>query len=46
MVYTSADIRALHWVQRVFPPAYELAMRLAQLPLRAARGPASARPTA
>lgn len=28
IVYTSADIRIGHWFQRVFPPAYELAMRL------------------
>jgi NAD(P)-dependent dehydrogenase (short-subunit alcohol dehydrogenase family) len=28
MIYTSADIRALHWVQRKFSPPYELAMRL------------------
>ena len=29
LVYTSGDIRALHLVQRVFPPAYEAAMRVA-----------------
>ena len=29
LVYTSADIRALHLVQRVFPPAYEALMRVA-----------------
>jgi NAD(P)-dependent dehydrogenase (short-subunit alcohol dehydrogenase family) len=28
MVYTSNDIRALHWVQRKFSPPYVLAMRL------------------
>lgn len=27
LVFTSPDIRFGHWVQRVFPPAYELAMR-------------------
>jgi NAD(P)-dependent dehydrogenase (short-subunit alcohol dehydrogenase family) len=27
LVYTSGDIRALHLVQRVFPPAYEAMMR-------------------
>ena len=28
LVYTSPDIRALHLLQRVFPPAYELVMRV------------------
>ena len=28
MVYTSADIRIGHWVQRKFAPPYELAMRI------------------
>jgi NAD(P)-dependent dehydrogenase (short-subunit alcohol dehydrogenase family) len=28
MVYTSNDIRALHWIQRKFSPPYTLAMRL------------------
>jgi len=27
LVFTSADIRVVHWLQRVFPPPYELAMR-------------------
>lgn len=27
LVFTSGDIRFGHWVQRVFPPPYELAMR-------------------
>ncbi len=27
MVFTSADIRIGHWLQRYFPPAYERAMR-------------------
>jgi NAD(P)-dependent dehydrogenase (short-subunit alcohol dehydrogenase family) len=27
LVFTSGDIRFGHWVQRVFPPAYELSMR-------------------
>lgn len=27
LVFTSADVRIGHWVQRHFPPAYELAMR-------------------
>jgi NAD(P)-dependent dehydrogenase (short-subunit alcohol dehydrogenase family) len=27
LVFTSPDIRAGHWFQRVFPPAYELTMR-------------------
>jgi NAD(P)-dependent dehydrogenase (short-subunit alcohol dehydrogenase family) len=29
LVYTSADIRVLHWMQRLFEPAYALTMRLA-----------------
>jgi NAD(P)-dependent dehydrogenase (short-subunit alcohol dehydrogenase family) len=29
LVFTSADIRILYWVQRLFAPAYGLAMRLA-----------------
>jgi NAD(P)-dependent dehydrogenase (short-subunit alcohol dehydrogenase family) len=29
LVFTSADMRFLHWLQRKFAPAYELAMRLA-----------------
>lgn len=29
LVLTSLDIRVLHWLQRVFPPAYVLAMRAA-----------------
>ncbi len=29
LVFTSNDIRAMHWLQRKFPPPYELAMRLA-----------------
>jgi short-subunit dehydrogenase len=29
LVYTSGDIRLLHFVQRVFPPGYTLFMRLA-----------------
>ena len=29
MVYTSTDIRVLHWVQRKFSPPYLLAMRVA-----------------
>jgi hypothetical protein len=28
MVYTSFDIRLAYWSQRVFPPGYNLAMRL------------------
>lgn len=28
LVYTSPDIRALHLLQRIFPPAYELVMRV------------------
>jgi NAD(P)-dependent dehydrogenase (short-subunit alcohol dehydrogenase family) len=27
-VYTSADIRLVHWLQRLFPPGYAVAMRL------------------
>lgn len=27
-VYTSADIRLVHWLQRFFPPGYALAMRV------------------
>jgi NAD(P)-dependent dehydrogenase (short-subunit alcohol dehydrogenase family) len=27
LVFTSADVRIGHWIQRHFPPAYELAMR-------------------
>ncbi|RHW24464.1 SDR family oxidoreductase [Nocardioides immobilis] len=27
-VYTSADIRLVHWLQRYFPPGYALAMRV------------------
>jgi NAD(P)-dependent dehydrogenase (short-subunit alcohol dehydrogenase family) len=27
-VYTSADIRLVHWLQRYFPPGYAVAMRL------------------
>lgn len=27
-VYTSADIRLVHWLQRYFPPGYALAMRI------------------
>jgi NAD(P)-dependent dehydrogenase (short-subunit alcohol dehydrogenase family) len=27
-VYTSNDIRLVHWLQRVFPPGYVLAMRV------------------
>jgi NAD(P)-dependent dehydrogenase (short-subunit alcohol dehydrogenase family) len=27
LVFTSNDIRVLHWLQRYFPPVYELAMR-------------------
>jgi short-subunit dehydrogenase len=27
LVFTSRDIRVLHWLQRYFPPAYVLAMR-------------------
>jgi NAD(P)-dependent dehydrogenase (short-subunit alcohol dehydrogenase family) len=38
MVFTSADGRILHWLQRKFSPPYELAMRLANRELdRAAR---------
>lgn len=29
LVYTSGDIRVLHAIQRVFPPAYNLSMRVA-----------------
>ncbi len=28
LVFTSTDVRVLHWLQRYFPPAYVLAMRL------------------
>jgi NAD(P)-dependent dehydrogenase (short-subunit alcohol dehydrogenase family) len=38
LVFTSPDIRVGHWAQRYFPPAYELAMRVAHRELdRAAR---------
>jgi NAD(P)-dependent dehydrogenase (short-subunit alcohol dehydrogenase family) len=46
LVYTSADIRAMHFVQRVFPPAYVALMRIAnrvmvrQLEPLAGSGPA------
>jgi NAD(P)-dependent dehydrogenase (short-subunit alcohol dehydrogenase family) len=46
LVYTSGDIRVLHFIQRVFPPAYVLAMRIAnrvmvsQLERLAGSGPA------
>lgn len=38
MVYTSADIRIGHWVQRKFSPPYELAMRLLNRRLNRAAG--------
>jgi len=33
LVYTSRDIQALHLLQRVFPPGYDLAMRIANAQL-------------
>ncbi len=38
LVFTSADIRIGHWVQRKFAPAYELAMRKLNQRLLAAAG--------
>jgi NAD(P)-dependent dehydrogenase (short-subunit alcohol dehydrogenase family) len=38
MVFTSADIRALYWVQRSFEPGYRLAMRLLNRELVRAMG--------
>ena len=29
LVHTSSEVRLAYWLQRVFPPAYELAMRVA-----------------
>jgi hypothetical protein len=39
LVYTSNDVRALHWLQRKFPPPYTLAMRLANDRFRKVLGP-------
>jgi NAD(P)-dependent dehydrogenase (short-subunit alcohol dehydrogenase family) len=36
LVFSSADVRIGHWVQRKFPPAYDLAMRVANDRLTAA----------
>jgi hypothetical protein len=43
LVFTSGDIRAIFWLQRWVPPAYELIMRLANREFVAVAEGASAR---